>query len=294
MAPETNEARAGRAQRAVAGASSESPSVAFGPRVCALAGCLFIFAAVACMMFYHGPRAVVRDIVKLLPKDPGWGHCVGLIFITVLSITMVMPIWPPLCMIAGLLFGFWKGWCMNAVSIYGAALLSFILGRTVLREPVCAYLEGGSLPHLSRIMKMMEDEDDALRLQICFRFLVIPMGVRNYAPAILQIPFWKLCVGCVPHTVWISLLFASLGATFKDTAALIRDGGEFSFSRLRWQQGLIFTLSFTMTVLLAVHAWAKFSEQMPTDEEQPDEASAVLGHRSQAASRSVDYRSSAA
>lgn len=156
---------------------------------------------------------------------------------------------------------------MNIVSIYSAAAASFMIGRFLLREPIRNCIEGGEYPEVRRIMAIMEDDDDALKVQILFRFLFIPMVVRNYGPATLEIPLWKLFVGCIPHCIWISVLFASLGATFSDTAELIRDGKEFSFKNIRWQQGAIFVLSLLVAIILGFYARYKYRAKLALDDE---------------------------
>lgn len=236
-------------------------------RTCVTWTFLLVFLGFMFTIWYYGPTAVLRYLLRLPPRKPGWDWCIGLIIVTILSIVMISPIWPPLCMAAGLLFGFWQGLCMNIVSIWTAAAISFVIGRFILREPVRNWIFSGDYPEVRRMMAIMEDENDALKVQILFRFLFIPMVIRNYGPATLAIPFWKLLVGCIPHCIWISVLFASLGATFSGTAELLRDGKEFSFEHIRWQQGAIFIVSFCVAIVLACYAHYKYREKLALDDE---------------------------
>lgn len=217
-------------------------------------------------MLYYGATDVLRYLLNLLPEDPGVEWKVAMVIMTTLSIVMLLPIWPPCVMAMGLLFGFWEGMCLSFAAIYSAAILSFVLGQCFLQEPVRDCVDRGKYSNVKRMMRVLEDEDDSLKFMILFRFLFMPMFIRNYGPSTLNIPFWKLCVAAIPHSIWISILFASLGATFKDTAQLLRNGGEMSFKDLSWQQGLIFIVALLVAIGLAIYAHNKYLERLEQDE----------------------------
>lgn len=228
--------------------------------------CLGLFLGTGVGIIFYGPTRLLREILNLIPAEPGWEWYVGMWFFTMLSIILLMPIWPPMCMASGLIFGVLDGTIINFFAIWGAAVISAAIGRWLLRAPIRGFIHAGDYPFVRRLMLVLEDSESTLKFQILFRFLFIPMFLRNYGPSTLQIPFWTLVVGSIPHSLWISLLFASLGSTFKDTAALIRDGKELDLSTLRWQQGLIFAVSMLLAVFLAVFAHQKYREKLDEEE----------------------------
>lgn len=239
-------------------------------KACTFSDCTTCFAAVlylsllvfiGFLVYLYGPSSAVRHILSLIPEDPGWGWSCAYCAATSVSIITLAPLWPPLCVGAGLIFGFWRGSLANFVSIYSAALGSISIGRWLLREPVQDCIEGGDYKQLRLMMRILEDEQESIKLQVLFRFLFIPMFIRNYAPSTLAIPIWKLFVSAIPHSVWISILFASLGATFKDTAELVRDGNEISFKGMKWQHFLIYCVSLSVMIFLSVYAWRKYNER---------------------------------
>jgi uncharacterized membrane protein YdjX (TVP38/TMEM64 family) len=230
--------------------------------------CVLIFAVVGLSIVLYGPSEALRYMLNLLPERPGWGWFVGLGLATSVSIVMLMPIWPPLCMTAGLVFGLRWGAVLNFVSITSAAVVSICLGRWVLQEPIRHMLEQGDYPRVRRMMLVLEDRDSSLKFQVLFRFLFIPMFLRNYGPAALQVPLWKLCAGTLPHSAWISFLFASLGATFKDAAELIKNGHEVSFEDMRWQQGVLLLVSVAVMIALSWYAMRKYNEALDCGEAQ--------------------------
>eukprot|EP00747_Dinoflagellata_sp_TGD_P164827 gnl/TRDRNA2_/TRDRNA2_185297_c0_seq1.p1 gnl/TRDRNA2_/TRDRNA2_185297_c0~~gnl/TRDRNA2_/TRDRNA2_185297_c0_seq1.p1 ORF type:complete len:292 (+),score=39.81 gnl/TRDRNA2_/TRDRNA2_185297_c0_seq1:108-983(+) len=236
--------------------------------ICAISFCLLICVGCGVVMIWLGPENVLRWGLRLVPKDPGWDWYIGMGLVTSVSIVMLLPIWPPMCMAAGLFFGLWWGSLLNFFSIVLAAVVSFLIGRCILKEPIRNCIERGDYPTARRTMLILEDEEESIKFLILFRFLFIPMFIRNYGPSTLEIPFWKLFVSCLPHSIWISILFASLGATFKDTAELVRDGKEISWDHVRWQQFIIFVVSIIVAIILAIYAQYKYNQKLEEEEKK--------------------------
>jgi len=264
MASESNEAAAGAADE-------ESEKGSFcgggcGPQIIGIVVCVSICAGLGVSMWYYGSTDVLRYMLKLIPVKPGLDWQIGYTCVVTLSIVMLLPIWPPLCMGSGLIFGFLHGTVINFFAIFAAANISFCIGRLLLKEPVRRCVERGDYPRMRRMMLVLEDEGNSLKFQVLFRFLFIPMFLRNYGPSTLQVPIWKLSAGAIPHSIWISILFASLGSTFKDTAELIRDGKEFQFSDIRWQQGLLAAAAITVAICLGIYAHRKYMEKLDEEE----------------------------
>lgn len=231
-------------------------------------GMFLLLATVGCgfAVWYIGPTYLLRSFLNALPKKPGlrWYLIFG--SVTVVCIVILLPIWPPLCMASGLIFGLYYGAALNFVVIVSAAIISITIGRYFLQEPVRQWLASGEYPHVTRALLILEDDENSLRFQILFRFLFIPMAFRNYGPSTLHIPLWKLYLGTLPHSAWISVLFASLGATFRDTAELVRDGKEVTFKSFKWQQVAVLIASATVSILLAVFATHKYRERIEGDD----------------------------
>lgn len=211
---------------------------------------------------------MLQNILLLIPAKPGSRWFVGMCSLTLVSIVMLLPIWPAMCMASGLVFGVLYGSVLNFFAISGAAFISIIIGRCILQEPVRRLVEQSSYDSVRRMMLVLEDAESSLKFQVLFRFLFIPMFVRNYAPSTLHIPVWKLVLGSLPHSVWISIMFASVGASFKDAAELIRHGKEFDLSMMKWQQILVYAVAITLAVVLAYYAHSKYRERLAEDDAQ--------------------------
>lgn len=228
--------------------------------------CVLCFLALGAVIIWYGPNKLLREMLLVIPRDPGWDWYCGMCIVTCIAIVCLTPIWPPLCMAAGMIFGFSWGTLSNFIAIWSAAMISICIGRSVLKEPVQRCVAKGDWKRTRIMMMVMEDEESSIKFMALFRFLIIPMFLRNYGPSTLEIPLWKLGVAAIPHSLWISILFASLGATFQDTAELIRDGKEADSSSLHWQQMAIFCVAFLVAILLSIYAYMKYAERMEVEE----------------------------
>lgn len=226
------------------------------------------FAATACLVLVAcavavgvvGPSTALHHLLVLLPKHPGWGWYLAWGSLMLVSIVCLLPIWVPMSVISGLLFGLGYGTLLNFCAVYGAALVSMALGRTLVREPVRRWLASADYPFVRRVLKILEDADESLKLQILFRFLFIPIFIRNYAPSTLRIPFWKLAVSCVPHSLWVAVLFCTMGLSLKDASDALAKGEEFTLATMRWQNVSLLCVSTVMSAILSIYAVQKYNE----------------------------------
>lgn len=216
--------------------------------------------ACAIAVIVVGPSAALHHVLVLLPKNPGWGWYLAWGALMLVSIVCLLPIWVPMCVISGLLFGLAYGTLLNFGAVYGAALVSMVLGRTLFREPVRQWLASVDYPFVRRVFRILEDADESLKLQILFRFLLIPIFIRNYAPATLHIPFWKFAVSCVPHSLWVSFLFCTMGLSLKDASEALASGEEFTLKSMGWQNVSLFGVSLVMSAALSFYAAQKYNE----------------------------------
>jgi len=246
----------------------EKSSISCGAQHIALALCLACTLGSAVGIVAYGPTDLLRYLLRLVPKDPGWDVFAIMAGVISVSIVFILPIWPPMCLASGLIFGLVWGSILNFIAILIAALVSLWLGRVLFREPVRRMIIDGNYSQVRRIMLVLEDSNSSLQFLVLFRFLWIPMGIRNYGPATLDVDWWKLALACIPHSIWISIMFASLGASFKDLADLLRDDKEFKLSALKWQQLLLFAASSSVSIVLCLYAQRKYSEHLAQEQQR--------------------------
>mmetsp|Transcript_130682 Transcript_130682/g.310020 ORF Transcript_130682/g.310020 Transcript_130682/m.310020 type:complete len:257 (+) Transcript_130682:59-829(+) len=225
-------------------------------------------AAVASIIVYAvGPTTLLAEALRMLPDDPGWGWFIGWALVLLISIVLMLPMWQAVCIASGLMFGLGYGTALNFLALYGAAAVSTLLGETLLREPIRRWLAEyeATFPGPMKALKCLERAEDSLEVLILFRFLFIPIWLRNYAPTTLQVETWKLLVAALPHSLWVSFIFASLGVSLQDAEQMFNHGAEFQLYDMKWQHILMFAVSCLTSLLISLYAYRKYVE-MTSDE----------------------------
>lgn len=129
-----------------------------------------------------------------------------------------------------------------------------------LQEPVRQWLDSGNFPLAQRALQCLEEADDSFQILILFRFLLMPIWMRNYAPSTLRFPLWKLLVSAIPHTLWASFVLASLGTSLQDVEEVFTHDSHFKLSNVKWQNIAMFIVSCLTAVLISLYSYKKYSE----------------------------------
>merc|ERR1719183_1671577 len=128
--------------------------------------------------------------------------------------------------VTGMVFGFWRGFAIIWCAMVLGAIISFGLGRYFLRQSFRDYIETSDYPKLRRMMRVAEDENHSFKFTFLFRFLFMPVWIRNYAPSMVNINFFHFLLSVMCHACMICTLFAATGAATKDMAEVYGEGGD--------------------------------------------------------------------
>ena len=82
------------------------------------------------------PLQAIRFVSRLIPAEPGPSLNVVLCLVTIGCIVCMVPVWVPLCMVAGLIFGVPVGAAHMFVALWTGCTLSVMIGRYFFREPL--------------------------------------------------------------------------------------------------------------------------------------------------------------
>lgn len=232
---------------------------------------LFVFLII--LFFWIGPVAIFKWILSYIPKDPTTTHAVILGALIVLNIVLVMPLWPPLMIVTCMVFGFWKGFLIIYIAMVLGAVISFIIGRLFLREPFREYIDSSDYIKIRRMIRVVEAEGNSLKFVFLFRFLYMPIWIRNYVPPMLDISFWHFLLSVLVHGVMICMIFAATGTATKDAGEIISQGGN-PWAKMDPKQIMIFVVSGTCTAALSYLAYSEYQkrleeEDLDADENQP-------------------------
>jgi len=226
-------------------------------------GFLILFAIVMILlatMYLANHTGLLVDGLKLLPDNPGWDWFFGWTILLAANTTLGLPIWSALFIVSGLVFGLKAGTAINFIALYIGVVVSLLLGKTVLQEPVRQWLDSGNFPLAQRALQCLEEADDSFQILILFRFLLMPIWMRNYAPSTLRFPLWKLLVSAIPHTLWASFVLASLGTSLQDVEEVFTHDSHFKLSNVKWQNIAMFIVSCLTAVLISLYSYKKYSE----------------------------------
>ena len=92
------------------------------------------------------PGDSIRFVSRFIPAEPGPSLSVVLCLVTIGCIVCVVPVWVPLCMVAGLIFGVPVGAAHKFVALWTGSTLSVMIGRYFFREPIRKRLFDGDFP----------------------------------------------------------------------------------------------------------------------------------------------------
>jgi len=227
---------------------------------------LFTLIGILIITFWIGPEVVLRWILSWIPPDPHMGHAVALSLAIIVCLVFLIPLWPPLLIVTGMVFGFWMGFLICYVSIVIGSVLSFVIGRTFCARSVRDFIEESDYSGVRRMMLIMEEEDSSMKFIILFRFLPLPLWLRNYAPSVLNVSIWLFLLSVCIHAVWICGIFAVTGAATKDIADVYVKGQESIWDSFDVKQVLIFSVALISTCLMTWYAWREYTKRLEQED----------------------------
>lgn len=227
---------------------------------------------------WYGPKMVLQEILThLVPKRPTVWHMYAIYLAIVCCITTGIPVLLMLLPVPTMMFGFAKGYIITFLALMSAALLSFIIGRYIAQRPVRRFLKGRRFQRCMRLLSVLEDdEEQSMQLLILYRFLTIPMSMRNYGPSILRVPMMTLVLSAIPHSLWSACVFATAGTALKGPAQVLRDGHALAWRTPHWQQIAGLGVACLSMVLFSWIAWKAYMRKVEDDEKCAVNASSAL------------------
>jgi len=217
------------------------------------------------LFVWIGPVAMFKFILSFLPKDPGLWEAVFLGTAIVICIILPSPLWPPLMIVTAMVFGFWKGFLIIYCAMALAAVISFGIARFLMMQPFRDYIESSDYRRFRRLISVVEAEGNSLKFTFLFRFLYIPIWMRNYLPGLLHVPFWQFLLSVLVHGVWICLIFAAAGTATKDMSEVIADGDN-PWKKMKPRDFIVFAVAGTATGTLSYLAYREYSLRLEEED----------------------------
>ena len=158
----------------------------------------------------------------------------------------------PIELMMGYLFGIALGWAINYFSKFLSSTISYVLGRTVLRD----WLHGlwlSSAKH--ELLSAFEAEVSERPYSTAFlmRVAYVPISIKNYGMALIGVPAAAFYAAFFSVEFFDSYLLIALGAGAKDLQELLSGQALPGEQKQAWVQLGLLGLEVAMLVVLLVH-----------------------------------------
>lgn len=147
--------------------------------------------------------------------------------------------------VPGFLFGFKIGW---TVAILGKSLgtfISLLIGRYLLKDFLQKRIIA-KYPIMKAFNKAIEEEGFKVILMI--RVTYLPMLIKNYGLAVLDVPIWKIVSASLAAGVPFAAVWAGVGASSKNISEILK--GKISLVDLLPEENKEFYLFFGFIFLI--------------------------------------------
>jgi len=161
---------------------------------------------------HYFTRRTVRQIQHLITSYGSWSPLVIIALILLSTVVPPLPIPIPLVeIVAGLIFGFWKGFFVVWVSQLVSSLAAFYMAKLLNRNFLKKFLEN----HVVSLYKQYLNTEGPLAVLITRATMSAPFNVVSFLAGISQINVWIFSVATIIGTIPEAFLYTGIGAIFK-------------------------------------------------------------------------------
>ena len=182
---------------------------------------LILIISTLLLIFHFGWESILKFLLSLSTNRP-------VAYILFISVLICVPLIaaPGLTVIeiaAGFVLGWGEGFGIVLVGTVSGSLVCFQVGRKFLRERIREYFDKNTKFRI--ILKLIQNnENKKLFILILFRLLFIPLFIKNYGPAILDIDLYTFFLAVIITTPPFAALLTFIGSKAKDIASIVGTG----------------------------------------------------------------------
>lgn len=170
---------------------------------------------------------------------------------------------PAFCVILdGFFFGFSKGFVLGFTAELIGYLMCICLARTCFKTRMRQWMSANKVLHE---VVMISEEDPTGKFLLFFRFLSIPVWMKNYTIGMLDLDWLKTILVFLPAETFYAGIFAYIGSKGYTIAKAIRKGDTqkalHSFSGFEFA---IFDVTMIVAVMIIVFGWREYSSRRAT------------------------------
>jgi len=243
--------------------------------------CLCIYLAIIltalCFVWYVGWEHVATYVFDSAGDEE---NKLAAGFMLYCCLVFVATFWLPLPGFFMLLLGFFCGFWMGVVFCIGGELTSLTLSILLLRFCDCMKEATEKMPKLKEVAKVLSEEDT--KFLILFRFITMPMCVKNYSLGLVDRPLWRLVLLSVPGCVYWSSIFVYFGTKAHQAASRLRKGEtHFVWTLFSGWEICVVVVSILAAIGIVTFAWLEYKKRVAglTEPLLQDDERATPGER---------------
>mmetsp|Transcript_23779 Transcript_23779/g.55399 ORF Transcript_23779/g.55399 Transcript_23779/m.55399 type:complete len:269 (+) Transcript_23779:78-884(+) len=233
---------------------------------------LFVLCVASTVLAMHlyGWEAIASDIFKAVDakKEQRVLQAAVINILLAATITLCLPGPMLLVLLNGFFFGFWIGFPLTFASELCAALCSWVIARFCFKQSIRSYLLRN---RLAKDLILICEEDPSGSLLLLYRFLGMPVWLKNYSMAILDIPLLTFVLVFVPASILYGGLMTYVGSKAYVVADEFRKGNvSAAYDQFSGLEFLMAGLSSTALLVLGFVGWRQLkARRSDADETLP-------------------------
>jgi uncharacterized membrane protein YdjX (TVP38/TMEM64 family) len=217
-----------------------------------------------------GTRRVARLFINSAPKVPTIWNAIGFFVVNTTIIVTALPLWVLACMCVGFVFGFWVGFAINYLTIITGSMICFFIGRYVATDTIRRWLFKRRETGL--VTRIIEQND--FKFLVLFRFMPLPLCVKNYAPSTIKVNPFMFCLSVMIASGMYTPIYTFIGATTKGIAMLYaeqrdnpEEGGAQNLFHVGGIQITIVAIALMSTVAITVLGYIEWKKVTKENED---------------------------
>jgi len=220
---------------------------------------LVVIICCACMLLYSW-ESFVALLFKVVEGSQDKA-IQALVINTVLVVMIVCCLpGPAFCIILdGFFFGFLPGFAYGFIAELIGYVLCIFFARTCFKSRVRQMMMESEAV---REVLMVCEEDTTGKFLVLFRFISLPVWVKNYAIGMLDLDWWKAIVVFIPAEIFYAGIFSYVGSKSRQIADALRKGNSRkamnSFSGV--EVGIV-CISLICVLMVILFGWYEYTKR---------------------------------
>lgn len=227
-----------------------------------IALCIYIavIASALCVIWYVGWENIASQIFDAADESNRKSKLIAG-FILYCGMVITGTFWLPAPMFFMIMLGFFCGFWMGFCFCVTGELTALALSVTLVRICDCMREATESMPKLRQVSAVLSEED--AKFLILFRFITLPLCVKNYSLGIVDRPIWRLLLLSVPGAAYYSGIFVYLGTKAPAAVNHLRKGEtDFVWKLFTGLEIFIIVVSISCAIGLALFAWWEYDKRV--------------------------------